>query len=61
MRKLLALACVLSMGGCQFMNDTKDGIVNAPSTFWDSLRSVFMYVFDLLVGLASNYVTGLFK
>jgi len=59
MKKLLALASLLLMSGCQVANDVKDQVVNTPPSIWNDIKEVLQFLFDALVSAIGSWLTSL--
>jgi len=60
MKKILALASVFMMAGCEAAQEIKEGVHEAPETFWASVKEVIMFVADLVVNVLTGWLHGLF-
>ena len=60
MKKILALATVMFMAGCEQAQQVKDGVKDAPVEFWAAIKEVLGFVFQLLVNVATGWFNGLF-
>lgn len=60
MKRILALATMALMTGCEFANEVKEGVKDAPDTFWSSVKEVALFIGQLLINIATGWLTSLF-
>jgi len=59
MKKAIAMLGVFMMGGCQVAQDVKEGIQEAPATFWEEIRSVVMFIVNTVFESVVAWLQGL--
>ena len=58
MKRVMMLATLVMLAGCQAVQDVKEGVEAAPQTFWDSVKEVTLFVADLLISIVSGWLQG---
>ena len=58
MKRIIALATLVMLAGCQAVQDVKEGVEAAPQTFWDSAKEVVLFIANLLLGVVSGWLQG---